>query len=180
MLAFLDTSRSLGAPVHELSRHWGRATGLDRALAPYLTGGVIGRLDRGGPGSVAMEPIDELPLIPKTEYSREASLSSIESSPEPDIDDPTTAPENVQVQKRKGGRKPVRPPQLLCASTTCAHTDRRFTLRPRRGSSATDKLKRRFGNVGPSTSSSWRTPSNIKTRRCRTCSKATAPQPTSA
>ena len=50
----------------------------------------------------------DLPVVPKTEHSRDGSMSSIESSPEPEVDEQTSMNlENVQVQKRKGGRKPV-------------------------------------------------------------------------
>lgn len=41
--------------------------------------------------------------VPKTEHSEEASFS--ETSPEPD--EQSFMQENVPVQKRKGGRKPV-------------------------------------------------------------------------
>ena len=55
-----------------------------------------------------MQTVGELPLVPKTEHSRDGSMSSLESSPEPEVDEGTSMNlENVQVQKRKGGRKPV-------------------------------------------------------------------------
>ena len=63
-----------------------------------------------------MSDVEESPVVPKREHSREASLSSIESSPELDadgeIDNHVTPPASIQVQKRKGGRKPVRTRQL--------------------------------------------------------------------
>jgi hypothetical protein len=55
-----------------------------------------------------MQMVNDLPLVLKTEHSPRGSISSIESSPEPKADKQTSATaENVQVQKRKGGRKPV-------------------------------------------------------------------------
>ncbi|MCJ1478329.1 hypothetical protein MMC13_007007 [Lambiella insularis] len=54
-----------------------------------------------------MEPEEDLPIVPKIEPSRDGSLSSIESSPEADVDGLGAAPESAQVQKRKGGRKPI-------------------------------------------------------------------------
>ena len=52
-----------------------------------------------------MSGVEDIPALPKAEHSREASSSSIASTPEPDAE--TFAQENAQVQKRKGGRKPV-------------------------------------------------------------------------
>ncbi|MCJ1284167.1 hypothetical protein MMC26_003498 [Xylographa opegraphella] len=54
-----------------------------------------------------MQDVEDLPVVPKTEHSREGSISSIDSDLEPELDGPTTAADNVQVQKRKGGRKPI-------------------------------------------------------------------------
>ncbi|MCJ1387742.1 hypothetical protein MMC18_000585 [Xylographa bjoerkii] len=54
-----------------------------------------------------MEDVEELPVVPKTEHSREDSISSIDSDLEPELDGQTAVAENVQVQKRKGGRKPI-------------------------------------------------------------------------
>lgn len=51
-----------------------------------------------------MSIVEEAAPIPKTEHSELESFS--ESSPEPD--DPNFIQEVAQVQKRKGGRKPVR------------------------------------------------------------------------
>ena len=51
-----------------------------------------------------MSNIDEIPPVPKIEPFEEESFS--ESSPEPD--EQNTTQEVAQVQKRKGGRKPVR------------------------------------------------------------------------
>ncbi|MCJ1367533.1 hypothetical protein MMC16_006667 [Acarospora aff. strigata] len=52
-----------------------------------------------------MSGVEDIPALPKAEHSREASSSSIASTPEPDAE--TFAQENAQVQKRKGGRKPI-------------------------------------------------------------------------
>ena len=61
-----------------------------------------------------MSGVEDTPALPKAEHSREASSSSIASTPEPDAE--TFNQEHVQVQKRKGGRKPVstrQPPDFL-------------------------------------------------------------------
>lgn len=51
-----------------------------------------------------MANVDEVPSAPKAEQSEEGSFS--DTSPE--VDEQSFVPENAQVQKRKGGRKPVR------------------------------------------------------------------------
>jgi len=77
-------------------------------LAPYLNEGVVGSLDSDPTYySKDMQTVEDLTVVPKTEHSRDGSLSSIESSPDPEIDEQTPVNESVQVQKRKGGRKPV-------------------------------------------------------------------------
>jgi hypothetical protein len=48
-----------------------------------------------------MQAVEDCTLIPKTEHSRDGSISS------PEVDGQISVAENVQVQKRKGGRKPV-------------------------------------------------------------------------
>ncbi len=55
--------------------------------------------------NLEMSGVDDTPAPPKAEHSREASSSSITSTPEPDAE--TFIQEHAQVQKRKGGRKPV-------------------------------------------------------------------------
>ena len=96
--------------------------GLDCSLtlAPFLDLDAIGSLSHVD-SDPDMPDAEGSPIIPKTEHSREASLSSIESSPGPDVDvdleGHQSAPANVQVQKRKGGRKPVRAP--ACAVLQC-------------------------------------------------------------
>ena len=52
-----------------------------------------------------MSTIDDVPPIPKIEHFEEESFS--ETSPEPEEQSLTQEP--AQVQKRKGGRKPVWP-----------------------------------------------------------------------
>ena len=65
-----------------------------------------------------MSNIDDISTLPKTEPSREGSFSlSSSSSPEPELDGQASLAENVQVQKRKGGRKPV----CLTAKIAIAH-----------------------------------------------------------
>ncbi|MCJ1315677.1 hypothetical protein MMC15_000997 [Xylographa vitiligo] len=54
-----------------------------------------------------MQDVEDLPIVPKTEHSREGSISSIDSDLEPELDGPATAADITQVQKRKGGRKPI-------------------------------------------------------------------------
>ncbi|KAL9117698.1 MAG: hypothetical protein Q9187_005762 [Circinaria calcarea] len=54
-----------------------------------------------------MSNVEDVPAVPKTEPSREGSFSSQASSPELELDEHTSITENVQVQKRKGGRKPI-------------------------------------------------------------------------
>lgn len=51
-----------------------------------------------------MSTVEEVAAAPKTEHSEEGSFS--DTSPE--VDEQNFVPENAQVQKRKGGRKPVR------------------------------------------------------------------------
>lgn len=51
-----------------------------------------------------MSNVEEVAAAPKTEHSEEGSFS--DTSPE--VDEQNFVPENAQVQKRKGGRKPVR------------------------------------------------------------------------
>lgn len=53
--------------------------------------------------SVDMSNVEDLVTVPKTEHSDEGSFS--ETSPE--ADEQSYIQENAQVQKRKGGRKPV-------------------------------------------------------------------------
>ena len=52
---------------------------------------------------VDMSNVEEVAAAPKTEHSEEGSFS--DTSPE--VDEQNFVPENAQVQKRKGGRKPV-------------------------------------------------------------------------
>ena len=78
-----------------------------KALAPYVGTDLIGRIGDFHSPSPEMQDVEELPVVPKTEHSREGSVSSIDSDLEPELDGQTTATDNVQVQKRKGGRKPV-------------------------------------------------------------------------
>jgi len=62
---------------------------------------------RKGMGSM-METSDAIPrdpLVPKSEYIQDGYTSSSASTPEADIGPATQ--DVVQVQKRKGGRKPV-------------------------------------------------------------------------
>jgi len=80
-----------------------------RTLAPFLDEQVIGRLNRvvvdnADTYGVGMSSIEDAPTAPKAEHSDEESFS--ESSPE--IDEQNFVREVTQVQKRKGGRKPVR------------------------------------------------------------------------
>ena len=51
-----------------------------------------------------MSNVEEVAAATKTEHSEEGSFS--DTSPE--VDEQNFVPENAQVQKRKGGRKPVR------------------------------------------------------------------------
>ena len=50
---------------------------------------------------------EDTQAIPKTEPSRDGSFSSVSSSPEPELEENVAIAGAVQVQKRKGGRKPV-------------------------------------------------------------------------
>ena len=82
------------------------------ALAPFLseiTGGSSASLVSSGAIShvVNMSKVENLTTVPKTENSGESSFS--ETSIEPD--EHSFMQENAQVQKRKGGRKPVRGPR---------------------------------------------------------------------
>lgn len=84
------------------------------ALAPYLDypGGSCNRFNDlarpphlQGSNLEDMSGVEDTPAVPKAEHSREPSSSSVASTPEPDAE--IFAQENAQVQKRKGGRKPV-------------------------------------------------------------------------
>ena len=72
---------------------------------------AIGSFENTYPQSRDMPDVEDTPIVPKVEHDREGSVSSIESSPGPDLDAELdghpSAPASVQVQKRKGGRKPV-------------------------------------------------------------------------
>ena len=50
---------------------------------------------------------EDTQAVPKTEPSRDGSFSSGSSSPEPELEENVAIAGTVQVQKRKGGRKPV-------------------------------------------------------------------------
>jgi len=86
---------------------------IPEALAPFLDypSGSTSRLtgvdftSHFERSNLEMSSIDDIPAVPKAEHSREGSSSSIASTPEPDAE--TFTQENAQVQKRKGGRKPV-------------------------------------------------------------------------
>ena len=78
------------------------------ALAPYLNETAVGILNPHVnvpviQGVAEMSKVDEPTTVPKAEHSDEASFS--DSSPDPD--EQNSIQENAQVQKRKGGRKPV-------------------------------------------------------------------------
>ncbi len=76
-----------------------------------MLGDAIGSFDVALTTPLDMPDVEDAPVVPKKEHSRELSLSSI-SSPgaehEADLDGQASPQQNVQVQKRKGGRKPVR------------------------------------------------------------------------
>lgn len=95
-----------GAQLHlDLSSAWLDA----QTLAPFLNETVVGKLNHvvgGSPATrkaVDMSNVEDVITVPKTEHSDDASFS--ESSPE--ADEQSFIRENTQVQKRKGGRKPV-------------------------------------------------------------------------
>ena len=75
-------------------------------LAPFLDGRFLGSFDSSDT-VVDMSSVEDPLAVPKTEPSREGSFTSSDSSPEPEPDEQTAHTGNVQVQKRKGGRKPV-------------------------------------------------------------------------
>lgn len=139
---------------------------------------LIGRLDDCRYLSPDMDLEEDLPIVPKTEHSRDASPSSTESSPELEVDGLGVIPENVQVQKRKGGRKPV------CSDChiyrVAANATSRSMQPQRNGSKEIVKLKQHFESGGPSISSSWRTPSNTRMKVCRIYSRVIAPLQTNA
>ncbi|MCJ1313238.1 hypothetical protein MMC25_006915 [Agyrium rufum] len=54
-----------------------------------------------------MSQEEEPQTIPKTEPSQEGSFSSVSTSPEPELGEHVAIEGTVQVQKRKGGRKPI-------------------------------------------------------------------------
>ena len=129
------------------------------ALAPFLNDQAIGAFNRAVDTDLVglyddMSTLEEPPTVPKTEHSEEDSFS--DSSPELDIHD--FAQESTQVQKRKGGRKPV----CLSGKNICLKSHEadcaRYTRRPRKGSRETDKHKQRSEKDGRNISNSWRQP----------------------
>ena len=56
-------------------------------------------------GDHAMNNDAPMEVVPKTEPLHDGSISSTVSTPEAEVE--TLAPDVVQTQKRKGGRKPV-------------------------------------------------------------------------
>lgn len=58
--------------------------------------------------------VEDLVAVPKTEHSEDGSFS--ETSPEPD--EQSFIQESAQVQKRKGGRKPVRNDERITHKAT--------------------------------------------------------------
>ena len=94
-----------------------------------------------------MSNVEEPDTIPKAEPSDLESFS--ESSPEPD--DPQFIQEAAQVQKRKGGRKPVCLGQItLEIGPNIVWT--RYMQRLRRESRGIVRLRQLFANEGPSIS----------------------------
>lgn len=100
-----------------------------------------------------MSNVGEPAPIPKAENSDLESFS--ESSPEPD--DPNFIREEVaQVQKRKGGRKPVGN-VIDCKEITLTSLFR-YMQRQRKGNRETGRLKQHSESDGRNTSNSWRPP----------------------
>jgi hypothetical protein len=100
--------------------------------------------------------------IDKKDPVKDDSEESVGTSPEADAP-ATTAPQENQAPKRKGGRKPVRDGFLFPSPGIClknllrlvgSHIAYRSMLRRKRESSVTGKPRQLSGNVGQSTSSS--------------------------
>ena len=75
-------------------------------MAPFLDDRYLGSFDSSDT-TVDMSSVEDSLAVPKTEPSREGSFTSSDSSPEPEPDEQTLLAGHAQVQKRKGGRKPV-------------------------------------------------------------------------
>lgn len=80
---------------------WRRRAGTRETVLERLNPRVAGTL--ATLPSVDMSNVEDVVTVPKTEHSDEGSFS--ETSPE--VDEQSFRQENAQVQKRKGGRKPV-------------------------------------------------------------------------
>jgi hypothetical protein len=111
------------------------------------------------------------PIVPKSECLQDGYTSSSASTPEAEIG-PSTQ-DVVQVQKRKGGRKPVH--SMLSPYNGRRWTDHtvRYMLRQRSVNKGTGKHRLPSENGGQNISSNLRTPSSIMRILCKTCSRAT-------
>lgn len=115
------------------------------------------------------DPTPSNPIVPKSESVQDGYTSSSVSTPEADIG-PITQ-DVVQVQKRKGGRKPVHLMNLVNVMSMKAESVARYMPRQRSASRGTGRPKLLFESGEPNTSNSLKTPSSTTRMPCRTYSK---------
>lgn len=122
-----------------------------------------------------MEISDTTPtdaIVPKSESVHDGYSSSSVTTPEGDIG-PITQ-DVVQVQKRKGGRKPVHIINQSYVTRVKLIMFIRYMPPPRSANRETGKHRRHSENAGPNTSSSLRIPSSTMKILCKPYSKAIA------
>lgn len=124
-----------------------------------------------------MSTVDDVaPAVPKIEHFEEESFS--ESSPEPEEQSLTQEP--AQVQKRKGGRKPVWRDRPCCPNVHLPIGHLRFMRHRKNASSGIAKLRLLSGNDEQNTSSNSRLQSSSTKRLFRVCNKIIEQQQMSA
>ena len=112
------------------------------------------------------------PIVPKSESIPDGYTSSSASTPEGDIG-PVTQ-DVVQVQKRKGGRKPVHAMIPVAMTRGQLTLSGRYMPLRRSANKETGRHKLLFGNGAQNTSSSLKTPSSTMRILCKTYSRVTA------
>lgn len=117
--------------------------------------------------------MDDMAASSKTDVGRDHTPSSIESTPEQEIE---TAQDHAPPQKRKGGRKPVSIALRVCTAnaTIMSNILCRYTRRRRSESNGIGRLKQRSVKGGPNTSSSSKQLLSRMKTRLQICSRAIA------
>lgn len=111
--------------------------------------------------------------IDKKEDMRDASPESMDTTPEPEAGSTHRNPENAEVPKRKGGRKPIyaTSEERKYVRREYINTEHPLIFHPGNG---TGRHKQLFGRDAPSTSSSWRRPFACTRRTSTACRLPTA------